>query len=205
MTTARYFAACLCAALALTLGACAPSPAPPAVITSDVAPLVAPPETVDTAPPTTPSAPATVTVYYPTRDLEALEPEERAISTVTTGAEQAEAAVGQLLAGPNESDLVNVMPTGLKLRGVTVDGTTATVDLSKEWGEPFQGGSNTALLAAYAIVNTVTDVPGLDAVRFTVEGQPMGDFAGVLDLSEPLSPDPELNREDAPTEEADPS
>ena len=183
MTTARYFAACLCAALALTLGACAPSPAPPAVITSDVAPLVAPPETVDTAPPTTPSA----------------------ISTVTTGAEQAEAAVGQLLAGPNESDLVNVMPTGLKLRGVTVDGTTATVDLSKEWGEPFQGGSNTALLAAYAIVNTVTDVPGLDAVRFTVEGQPMGDFAGVLDLSEPLSPDPELNREDAPTEEADPS
>jgi spore germination protein GerM len=91
------------------------------------------------------------------------------------------------------SELQNPLPAGSRVLGVHVDnGGIATVDLSPQFKNNFNGGAREEQVTIYAIVNTVGAIKGITGVRFAIAGKPIDEFAGHLDLSDPLTPDESL-------------
>lgn len=89
--------------------------------------------------------------------------------------------------------LQNPLPAGTRVLGVHVDNSgIATVDMSPQFRDNFNGGAREEQVTIYAIVNTVGAIKGIAGVRFNIAGKPMDEFAGHLDLSGPLTPDESL-------------
>lgn len=89
-------------------------------------------------------------------------------------------AVRALLAGPSAEDadagLVSLVPAGTRLRGVTVSGSQAVVDLSAQFDS---GGGNLSVMGRVAqVVFTVTQFDGIDTVRFSIDGVPVTELTG---------------------------
>lgn len=91
-----------------------------------------------------------------------------------------EAAVTALLDGPTADEMaagaVSIVPAGTRLLGVELDGDEAVVDLSAPFAE---GGGSLSLIARVTqVVFTVTQFPGIDTVRFRIDGEPVVDLGG---------------------------
>jgi germination protein M len=125
-----------------------------------------------------------VTVYYATKDATFLVPE---IRTVSKTDHPAQAAVEQLLLAPKNADLVQTLPEGTKLKGITVKNHVAYVDFNDKLIKNGRGGSTGEILVVGAIVNTVTEFADIYKVQIMVEGKKVGTLYGHLDVSEPLS------------------
>ena len=122
-----------------------------------------------------------LTIYYATKDGEALAPE---IKVVPKTDHPVQAALEALLAGPASHDLVNVFPAGVKVRGVWVKDHTAFVDFNDKVRAA--AGSTTELLLVGAVVDTLTEFPDIHLVQFLVEGKKTETLSGHVDVSEPL-------------------
>ena len=95
-------------------------------------------------------------------------------------------AAVQAVAGPSSEVQAIRFPPGTRVLGVNVNGTTATVDLSKEVGQ-LAGGTFGENGEFKALVYTLTGVPGIDAVQVTVAGQTLPTLpGGHLELDTPL-------------------
>jgi hypothetical protein len=95
------------------------------------------------------------------------------------------AAVEAVTGPPTDVNAIR-FPPGTHVNGVTIDGTTATVDLSKEV-ESQAGGSFGESGEFKALVYTVTAVPGINAVQVTVNGSRLETLpGGHLELDQPL-------------------
>ncbi len=107
-----------------------------------------------------------------------------------------DAAVRALLATNRGSGLAaNLIPQGTRLlEPVKVEKGVATVNLSKEFVDNFAGGSDLEGLTLNSIVATVIDSSGRKAsrVKIEVEGKTVESLGGHLDLTQPLTPDPEI-------------
>lgn len=102
-----------------------------------------------------------------------------------------EQALRHLIQFPKErGDQFGTIPPGTRLRKLTIseDGT-ASVDFSREFVENFPGGSQWEALVIYSVVDTLTEFDRVKRVRFLVEGEPISDLGGHVDLSEPLERD----------------
>lgn len=124
-------------------------------------------ETASTAAPTVPEdAEASATVYL-VRGAESLEAATRGL----TGAKSPSTVVEALLAQPSDeevaSGLSTSIPLGTTALEVTQDGDLVVVDLSDDWESLVQPG---ALLAYAQVVLTLTDLGGVERVRFRIEG-----------------------------------
>jgi spore germination protein GerM len=95
-------------------------------------------------------------------------------------------AAVEALAGP-PSDIPAIhFPTGTRVNGITLNGSTATVDLSAEVTQQ-AGGSFGENGEFKALVYTMTAIPGIDAVQVLVQGNRMQTLpGGNLELDEPL-------------------
>jgi len=95
-------------------------------------------------------------------------------------------AAVQAVAGPPNEIAAIRFPPGTSVRSVDVDGTTATVDLSKDV-ERQAGGAFGENGEFKALVYTVTGVAGIDAVQVTVDGARLETLpGGHLELDQPL-------------------
>ncbi|MBV8343819.1 MAG: GerMN domain-containing protein [Candidatus Eremiobacteraeota bacterium] len=95
------------------------------------------------------------------------------------------AAVEAVAGPPNDVQAIR-FPPGTRVLGVTVDGSTATVDLSKDV-ERQAGGTFGENGEFKALVYTVTGIPGIDAVAVTVDGARLEILpGGHLELDQPL-------------------
>ncbi|HEY1866799.1 MAG TPA: GerMN domain-containing protein [Candidatus Cybelea sp.] len=95
------------------------------------------------------------------------------------------AAVEAVTGPPKEINAIR-FPPGTHVLGVTIDGSTATIDLSKEV-ESQAGGSFGENGEFKALVYTVTGVRGIDAVQVTVDGSRLETLpGGHLELDQPL-------------------
>jgi hypothetical protein len=95
-------------------------------------------------------------------------------------------AAVQAVAGPPNDVQAIRFPPGTRVIGVSVDGSTATVDLSKEV-EAQAGGSFGENGEFKGLVYTVTGIPGIDAVQITVDGSRLETLpGGHLELDQPL-------------------
>ncbi len=108
-----------------------------------------------------------------------LVPEVREID----GVADARRAMEELIKGPGAgSSLLPVLPPNTNVRDARVQDFVATVDLGGEV-RTMNVGSRLELLAVSAIVNTLTKLPDVEAVRILVEGAPQETLAGHVDIS----------------------
>ncbi|KJS19743.1 MAG: hypothetical protein VR72_17485 [Clostridiaceae bacterium BRH_c20a] len=129
-----------------------------------------------------------VTLYFGTKDGY-LRKEPRSISGEPS-AENGQLLIGELIKGSQSlDDTLNVIPEGTKLLAYKFDAETglATVDFS----ENIHGavGSMGEILAVYAVVNTLTELPDVTKVQFLVEGKEVESLSGHIYLGEPIERD----------------
>jgi hypothetical protein len=90
------------------------------------------------------------------------------------------AALRALLDGPTPAERaagdVTAIPRGTRLLGVDLDGREAVIDLTGEFAEG--GGSLSLVARVMQVVFTVTQFPGVEVVRFRLDGAPVVDLGG---------------------------
>lgn len=135
----------------------------------------------------------TMAVYYTKLDGTSLASVRVSVRPRASGESAAEhlhnqvlyAAVEAVTGPPNDIKAIR-FPPGTHVNGVTLDGSTATVDLSKEVDNQ-AGGSFGESGEFKALVYTVTGIAGVDAVRVTVDGTRLETLpGGHLELDQPL-------------------
>ncbi|MGR4064864.1 MAG: GerMN domain-containing protein [Vulcanimicrobiaceae bacterium] len=95
-------------------------------------------------------------------------------------------AAVQAVAGPPAEVAAVRFPPGTHVQSVAVNGSTATVDLSKDVSQQVAGtfGENGEFKS---LVYTVTGVPGINAVQVTVNGSTLETLpGGHIELDQPL-------------------
>jgi spore germination protein GerM len=95
--------------------------------------------------------------------------------------DDAELVIELLLEGPGSDEtegtpsISTAIPGGTSLLGITVEGGVGTVDLSGEYDD---GGGSFAMFARLAqVVYTLTRLPEVDQVAFSIEGEPVTVFS----------------------------
>jgi spore germination protein GerM len=149
---------------------------------------------VEPAPQSTPVGSTVVTLFFAAADGEGLVREGREVE-IEEGVEASiESVVDELISGPLGS-LAPTLPQNLRVLGVRVKGEVAQIDFGRELKEGIPEGSSAEMAAVYSVVDTVTvNFPKIKAVQFLIEGVPIEDFKGHLDLSAPLTPDYTLEK-----------
>ena len=83
-------------------------------------------------------------------------------------------ALDELLEGPDTTEqevgMVSSVPAGTQVLGISIDGDTATVDLSGEFDEP--GGTLDEAMRLAQVVFTVTQFDGFERVKFNIDSEP---------------------------------
>ncbi|MGI6357844.1 MAG: GerMN domain-containing protein [Bacillota bacterium] len=105
---------------------------------------------------------------------------------IPVNSDQMTAAVLELLSGPLPgSGLSADLPQGAELRSVQLNGSTLVVDFSD--GLTGYGGGRTAEQAMIgSLLLTLTEIPGVDNVKITINGQ-VPNLPEGTDLSQPVS------------------
>jgi hypothetical protein len=107
--------------------------------------------------------------------------------TIAAGSPQnaAISAMKELLKGPNSNFYFSVIPPGTSLLGVEIYENFIRVDLSQEFLSNSLDTRVLDELIIYSMVNTLTQIPGIDGVLFLIEGKSIKEY-GNIDLSLPL-------------------
>lgn len=100
------------------------------------------------------------------------------------------ALIEQLIKGPKSDNETAVIPAGTKVLGVSVKDNICYVNLD----EGFMDTTNVlnADIPVYAIVNSVIDGSSISRVQILVNGQTDIQYMGKIDLSKPLSRNPNI-------------
>jgi spore germination protein GerM len=132
-----------------------------------------------------------VTLYFPTRDAEAVRGEVRNIRAHVRRDEEIEAVVEQLLVGPDTQGLISAMPPGTRLWHAFFDDKQSLVylDFSQELVSGLRGGSTTELMVLTSLLRTLAVAfPDIHGAQILVDGLEIETLAGHIDLTEPLNP-----------------
>ena len=100
------------------------------------------------------------------------------------------ALIEQLIKGPDSDNETAVIPAGTKVLGVSVKDNICYVNLD----DGFMDTTNVlnAEIPVYAIVNSVIDGSSISRVQILVNGQTDIQYMGKVDLSKPLSRNPNI-------------
>lgn len=126
----------------------------------------------------------TVTVYNATKDAMHVVAEHL---VVPKNDHPRQTAIELLAAGTKNAELVSVMPTGTKLRSISVKNKIAYVDFNNSLVKNSNGGSASEMLLVAAIVNTLTEFHDIQKVQIMVDGKKIDTISGHTDIGEPLS------------------
>jgi len=164
-------AAALLAACGGSGGGSSPTPATTVTVTATPSTLPSP----TTTPTATASATTTLSLYFLRGEM--LGVAERRVPLTT---KPATAAMKALLAGPTTAEkaagLTSAVPGGTHLLGLSIDGTTARVDLSAQFAA---GGGSLSMQARVAqVVYTLTQFKTVRAVAFLLDGNAVDALGG---------------------------
>ena len=76
-----------------------------------------------------------------------------------------------LLEGPKNENLEKVMPEGTKVNKIELKNGIIYIDLSKEFIENHKGTIEEETLTIYSIVNTLTSLNEIEAVKIQIDGK----------------------------------
>ncbi len=133
-----------------------------------------------------------LTLFFGDKNAEFLQPEQRQVSE--DGKTLPELLLQELIKGPQLEGLNQTIPQGTKLLSLEIKQGVAKVNLSQDAQTKHWGGTAGEMMTVYSIVNTLTQVPEISKVQFLLEGQKLESIWGHLDTTEPIGPDPTLNK-----------
>ncbi|MCD7855793.1 MAG: GerMN domain-containing protein [Clostridiales bacterium] len=125
-----------------------------------------------------------VTLYFTDRNAQSLIGETRLIEIKQSQSIEYQ-IVEQLLAGPENSDLVSAIPSGTKLINTNTENDICYVNLSSNFINK-SAASPVSLLQIYSIVNTLTALDNVNSVQLYVEGQKVSEVIDGVDISKEL-------------------
>lgn len=125
----------------------------------------------------------TVTLFFSDTDAQCLWAETRAVPADNVALRVLEA----LAEGPLTDELVRTIPSGARVRSVTIENGLAVVDYSAELRTNHPGGSAGELMTAYSIVGSLAALDDVDAVQIMLEGEVIDSLVGHLIFSEPMT------------------
>ena len=130
---------------------------------------------------------AILTLYFANAEGTELVTEERVIE-VNANQTSEKTILEQLIAGPEELDILSTVPVETKLRDVTTtkDGI-CYVNLSQDFVTKHYGGEMAEKLTIYSIVNSLCELEHVDKVQFLIEGKKVDQFKDTLELKTPFT------------------
>ena len=133
---------------------------------------------------------STATIYFGTE--EGYLRGETVIIEGELTAEKGQELIEKIIAGTTSEDTLNVLPQGLQVLNYQFDEETGivTVDFSEHIFAV--AGSMGESLAVYSVVNTLTELPGVEKVQFLVEGEKVEQIGGHIYMADPLEAEPHL-------------
>lgn len=92
----------------------------------------------------------------------------------------ASAVINELIKGPSDDvAFKRTVPAEAKLRSpVNINNKIATVDMSKEFKTKHPGGKDAEKMTIYSIVNSLTEIDGIEKVKFTIDGKAQKEYMG---------------------------
>jgi spore germination protein GerM len=97
------------------------------------------------------------------------------------------AVANELIKGPTLPDIYPTIPDGTVVRNVEMGSGIAYVNFSRELVVNHVKGAAAETMMVYSIVNTLTGIPGINAVQILVEGVKIKSIDGHIDISKPLT------------------
>lgn len=150
---------------------------------------------------------AALVLYFGDESGKKLEREVRSLHYSSNEALE-QVVLGEVIRGPKNTGLASVVPTDLKILGVSTEDNLCTVNLGKRAGEKAES-SVSPKTALYAMVNALCENCPVEQVQFTIEGNSMTKFLGKADISEPFTKNVKLldttQKEKAPGVGVDPA
>jgi len=129
----------------------------------------------------------TAVLYFSDSDAVYLVGEHREIE-IPAGVSEEEAVITELMAGPRTDDLWSAIPDGTKLLSVVTKAGVCTVNFSREYIGNSPGGTAAERMAIYSVVNTLTELDGIEKVDFLIEGKKEKVYTHAI-FDEPFSRD----------------
>lgn len=111
-----------------------------------------------------------INVYFKNKSTNELAAEEIVYTGPQNTVDMANFAMRKLIEGPNNKENERILPQNLTFSEVVVNEELATVDFSNAFTR-FEGLSE--LYARFSVIQTLCDIPGISAVRITVDGAPL--------------------------------
>lgn len=137
---------------------------------------------VNPAPP--PGQTVKLTLYFGDSQAQYLVPEEREVPQGNVPLP--DLVIQELIKGPTTPGLGITIPKEARLvSSVKVENGVAYVNFNREFQTKHWGGSAGELMTVFSIVNSLTELEGIKAVVFLVEGERL-DTLGHLDLTRPV-------------------
>ena len=112
-----------------------------------------------------------VSLYFYNEDSQSLMPEGRLIDVKELVEEPYKKLMELLIEGPQNSSLSKTIPDGTKTNKIELKGDTLYIDLSKEFIENHSGGETNESATIYSIVNTMTNLTEVNAVKILIDGE----------------------------------
>ena len=112
-----------------------------------------------------------VSLYFYNEESQTLMPEGRLIDVKELVEEPYKKLMELLIEGPQNSSLSKTIPDGTKINKIELKGDTLYLDLSKEFIENHSGGEIKESSTIYSIVNTMTNLTEVNAVKILIDGE----------------------------------
>jgi germination protein M len=132
-----------------------------------------------------------IRLYFANEDNTKLRAEIRYIKLTNVGKNTGNLAttiVKELIKGPGKgTGLKATIPEDAKLKTpVIIEGRTAIVDFSREFIENHTGEKDAEKLTIYSVVNSLTELEGIEKVKFKIEGKSKAEFKGGFKFDAPF-------------------
>jgi germination protein M len=113
-----------------------------------------------------------ITLYFGDSQAMYVMPEKRIISVNKDASkeEYAKAVLNELIKGPVDENLYPTLPSGIKVLKTDIENKILYVDFSKEMHTNHWGGAAGENMTLLSLVNTMTEIEGIDEVFPSVEG-----------------------------------
>lgn len=131
-----------------------------------------------------------ITLYFGDDQAMYLIPEKRLVDVTEdiSDEEMIGVIVEELVTGPTNSDLHPTIPVEAKLLSVKLDNDIAYLDFNEEMSSKHGGGSAGETMTLTSLVNSVTELGGVNKVQLLIAGEIPETLSGHWDTSQPIGP-----------------
>ena len=133
-----------------------------------------------------------LTVYFPRLPDFNLINEEIKLEENMNIEEKIELIIETLTKGVDKANILDVIPEGSKLNDVYLEEKTAYIDFSQEFVDNHPGGSLGEYNTIYSIVNSITEIEGIENVVFLINGKKQETYKGHCQFDIPITRDESL-------------